>query len=321
MEQRERIAYIDVAKSICIVLMVVGHWTNNSTLLMYIYSFHMPALFVISGYLYKPHSWKRTVVSYGIPVMFYSLINICFLLIIGDLKVNTIISKDVFFRLFHYRYGLGDGFFMGDWFIWSLLGLRLFFGDVKIMPPFKRYYIYISIFVIVYMSFESYLVSIDTLFRGWYIGRLIPSLPFFCFGFYLKECKWKPQCLSLYIIIFLAFVFIYLPLVNGSCSINSNEYGLSYVVFFVNAIASTLFLFSISYVIPSTPFVKTISKGTLLILGLHIPMMKTLDFILPNYCDPLIPFMAVLLCYYPIKWFDKCCPILLGKSKKVTILG
>lgn len=296
--------------------MVVGHWTNNSILLMYIYSFHMPALFVVSGYLYKPHSWKRTILSFGIPVMFYSLINICFLLLIGDLKVNTIFSKEVFFRFFHYRYGLGDGFFMGDWFIWALLGLRLFFGDVKIASIFKKYYIYISIFVIVYMSFETHLVSIDTLFRGWYIGRLIPSLPFFCFGIFLKDKKWGPHCMSLYIVIILALVFVLLPILNGLCSINNNEYGLSYVVFFVNAISSTLFIFFFSYMIPSNQFIKTISKGTLLILGLHVPLMRIFDYIIPYYCDSLIPFMAILMCFYPIKWLDRYCPLLLGKIKR-----
>ena len=95
MVQRERIAYIDIAKTICIILMVVGHWTTNSTLLMYIYSFHMPTLFVISGYLYKPHSWKRTLLSFGVPVAFYSLLNLVTLILTGELTINSILSKAI----------------------------------------------------------------------------------------------------------------------------------------------------------------------------------------------------------------------------------
>lgn len=316
MEQRERIVFIDIAKTVCIILMVVGHWTNNNTLLLYIYSFHMPALFVISGFLYKSHSWKSTILSFGVPVAFYSIINFCFLLLIGELKANAIITKEIFFRFFHYRYGLGDGLFMGDWFIWSLLGLRLLFGDIEKAHLLKKYYIYISFFVIIYMSFETHIVYIDTLFRGWYIGRLIPSLPFFCFGFFLKDIKWNPSSLSFGQVFILFLLSVFLPILNGSCSINSNEYGLSYFVFFINAIASTFFLFSLSSYIPSNCFVTIISKGTLLILGLHVPIMKILDHILPDYCDYIIPFLAVLLCFYPIKLFDIYCPILLGKIKK-----
>jgi len=315
MDQRERIAYIDITKTICITLMVVGHWTNNSILLMYIYSFHMPALFVISGFLYKPHPWKRTIISFGVPVVFYSLINIGVLLLIGELKFNSLFSRDVFFRFFHYRFGLGDGFFMGDWFIWSLLGLRLLFGDIKKTSFFKKYYIAVSIIVIIYMSFESYLISIDTLFRGWYISRLIPSLPFFCFGFFLKDNKWNPLCLSLNRVLILCLLFILIPIINGMCSINSNEYGLSYMIFYINAIVSTIFMFTISVNLPSNQFATTISKGTMLILGLHVPIMKILNGILPQYCDIIIPFLTIFICFYPIRWLDKYCPLLLGKAK------
>lgn len=316
MVQRERIAYIDIAKTICIFLMVVGHWTTNSTLLMYIYSFHMPALFVMSGYLYKPRSWKRTLLSFAVPVAFYSFINLATLILTGELAINRILSKEVFYRFFHYRYGLGNGLYMGDWFIWALLGLRLLFGDIKSLSILKKYYIIISIFVIIYMTFENYLISVDKLFRGWYIGRLIPSLPFFCFGFYLKDQKWNPHCPSRYSVLIFAFIFVILPLVNGSCSINSNEFGMSYILFLVNAIISTLFIFVISNIIPQNQFATIISKGTLLILGLHVPIMKMLDSFLPNYFDYIIPFIAILLCYYPIKFLDEWCPILLGRIKK-----
>ena len=60
--------------------MVVGHWTSNDILIRYIYSFHMPALFIISGYLYKPRPWIKSILSFGIPVAFYSLLNLVFLL-------------------------------------------------------------------------------------------------------------------------------------------------------------------------------------------------------------------------------------------------
>ena len=205
---------------------------------------------------------------------------------------------------------------MGDWFIWALLGLRLLFGDIKSLSILKKYYIIISIFVIIYMTFENYLISVDKLFRGWYIGRLIPSLPFFCFGFYLKDQKWNPHCPLRYSVLIFAFIFVILPLVNGSCSINSNEFGMSYIIFLVNAIISTLFIFVISNIIPQNQFATIISKGTLLILGLHVPIMKMLDSFLPHYFDYIIPFIAILLCYYPIKFLDGWCPLLLGRIKK-----
>ena len=66
-----RIAFIDAAKFICIFLMIVGHWTNIEWLKFYIYSFHMPAMFVISGFLFKPRPWKNTIIAFSIPLFFF----------------------------------------------------------------------------------------------------------------------------------------------------------------------------------------------------------------------------------------------------------
>ena len=39
-----------------------------------------------------------------------------------------------------------------------------------------------------------FFIDTNTLFRGWFIGcKAIQSLPFFCFGLYLKEKKWTPM--------------------------------------------------------------------------------------------------------------------------------
>lgn len=45
----KRIEWIDVAKGICIVLMVVGHTRLPSIISNWIWSFHMPFFFFISG--------------------------------------------------------------------------------------------------------------------------------------------------------------------------------------------------------------------------------------------------------------------------------
>ena len=311
----KRIAYIDTAKTICIFLMVVGHWTSNDVLIKYIYSFHMPALFIISGYLYKPRPWHKTFLSFGVPVAFYSLLNLCFLVATHEISVNSLLSKEVFFRFFHYRYGLGEGLYSGDWFLWALLGLRLFFGDFSFLGFFKKYYLVIAVIVVIYISKENLLLQVDTVFRGWYIGLMVPSLPFFCFGFLLKEKGWSPSMVSNYVIILLMSISLIMPLLNGFCSINSQEYGHSYAIFFLNALASALLIFAISNRITVCAFSIVMSKGTLLILGIHMPLIKLLSSLLPQFLSYLIPIVVMLLCYYPIKWMDNFFPPLLGRIK------
>lgn len=311
--KNERIVWIDWAKSICIFLMVVGHWTQNDNVLLFIYSFHMPALFIVSGILYKPRPWIKSMLSFAVPVTFFSFVNIAFLLLTGSICIENLFSKDVFFRLFHYRYGLGDGFYCGDWFLWALFGLRLFYGDVCYLSPLRKYYIPIAVSVIIYMSLESQFLTIDTIFRGAYIGRLVPAMPFFCLGFFLRDNGWKPWNLSIFTLMALSVLLFLLPLINGNSSINSNIYGISYGVFFVFASISSVILFEFSICLPKLRFVTVISNGTLLILGLHIPIMKLLDMISPLCFHEFLPLAVLPICYFPIIYLYKRFPLLLGK--------
>lgn len=314
----KRLAYIDVAKSICIFLMIVGHWTNKEILLTYIYSFHMPALFVISGFLYKPRRWYKTIISLGVPVFFYSFVNLLIMLGTKQLTLESVLTKETFFRFFHYRYGMETGtLFCGDWFIWALLALRLFYGDLitSIGLYLRKYCIIISTILAVYVSLDMYVWDIDSIFHGWFIGKMVPCMPFFCLGFYLKDKAWNPLILSKRLFVSLSLLSISMPVINGKCGILETQYGLSYILFAFNAIVASLFLLSFSNYIPESRFFTVLSKGTLLILGLHMPILKLLDYICPDYFDFFIPIIVLLICYYPIVLFDKWCPLLLGKLK------
>ena len=309
----QRISFIDVAKATCIILMVIGHWAENEMLITYIYSFHMPALLIISGYLYRSHSLTKTVLGFLIPIIIFSLFNLMVKILIGELKMTEISFHYAFFGIFHYRYGLGDGLFMGDWFIWALIGLRMLFGDIKELGFIRHYYLQIAFACVIYMTLESYLIEINSLFRGYYIGLMIPSLPFFCTGLFLKNKGWRSHHVSYKFIIPLLLCSVFIPLLNGHCSINSHLYGQSYLIFFMNAIISTMTLFILSAKIPNSKYIVTISKGTFVILGTHMPILQTLEYLFPRKIYFLFPIITVTICYYLIIICEKYYPILLGK--------
>lgn len=314
--QTKRIAYIDTTKAICIFLMIVGHWNSNELLSDYIYSFHMPAFFVVTGYLYRPHAWFKTLMAYTIPIMVYSIINCLIQIGLGTISISSITFPDIIRNVFQYRYGLGESLFNGIWFLWALLALRFLFGDIKLLKGLRRHYLLIALAAAIYMTFEYRLISIDTLFRGYYIGRLIPCLPFFCFGLYLKDTKWTPQLIAnIKYIIPLTFSFMVMPVVNGRCDIYSNIYGYSYFIAMTNALLTTLLLFWTTFKIPANKFIETISKGTLVILGMHMPLLRVLDKLLPQRISFFFPFIVIVLCYYITLFCERYCPILLGKIK------
>jgi len=231
-------------------------------------------------------------------------------------SISSITFPDIIRNVFQYRYGLGESLFNGIWFLWALLALRFLFGDIKLLKGLRRHYLLIALAAAIYMTFEYRLISIDTLFRGYYIGRLIPCLPFFCFGLYLKDTKWTPQLIAnIKYIIPLTFSFMVMPVVNGRCDIYSNIYGYSYFIAMTNALLTTLLLFWTTFKIPANKFIETISKGTLVILGMHMPLLRVLDKLLPQRISFFFPFIVIVLCYYITLFCERYCPILLGKIK------
>lgn len=81
----ERLDYIDKAKGLLIILVVIGHIWQAGVVHNFIYSFHMPAFFVISGILMrharsyeKPYSrfLIGRLYSFGVPFLFFEMLGI-----------------------------------------------------------------------------------------------------------------------------------------------------------------------------------------------------------------------------------------------------
>lgn len=65
---KKRIEYIDTAKAIAMLFVIIGHcdWINTIPRLYgMIYSFHMPVFFIISGYFIKRMSFKQSMYKYA----------------------------------------------------------------------------------------------------------------------------------------------------------------------------------------------------------------------------------------------------------------
>lgn len=85
-KRNKRLIYIDIAKGIGIVLMIIGHCgiDNHPYIKNIIYCFHMPLFFIISGYFFKVREnkecikniWNRLIKPYIITcgvIIFYKI--------------------------------------------------------------------------------------------------------------------------------------------------------------------------------------------------------------------------------------------------------
>ena len=55
-QDNQRINWIDMAKGYGIIAVFIGHMVQNSALGLFVYSFHLPLFFFLSGYLFKPEA-------------------------------------------------------------------------------------------------------------------------------------------------------------------------------------------------------------------------------------------------------------------------
>ena len=86
----KRIEYIDAAKALGIIAVIVGHcfWrTSIPYLVPFIYSFHMPMFFMISGMFINENSlsisFKRNARNYLIPYLFGCAIQLMAVLVVS----------------------------------------------------------------------------------------------------------------------------------------------------------------------------------------------------------------------------------------------
>ena len=108
----DRISWIDIARGICIIAIVIGHTLKNSWLRTYALSFDVPMFFFLSGYCYRyptnklNYIWKkvRTIVT---PYVFFSIVSIFAFGLASKLipRVNDIMDCSILNNLLVMIYG------------------------------------------------------------------------------------------------------------------------------------------------------------------------------------------------------------------------
>lgn len=329
MGNTKRIVWIDWAKAILIYLMVVGHcfpvdWENQL-----IYAFHMPAFFIISGYLYRPHHWLKTLKAFLIPIAFFSCVNFIIYavpkLIKGTFMTDNLVAR-VFVPFWGGNYVIPEDLviycFPGVWFIIALLLCRLFMGDFKWFSWVTKYKYIVLSALLLFLALEPYILP-DNPLLPYKFYRAIPSMPFVLLGYCLKD-KLDVAKISYPTISILVLLFVCVSFMNGYTNILNYQFGYSYVVFFFNACVGSIIIYTICLKLSESTIIKNISMGTMLILAMNFSLKVFLNvlltkmglelFLTDNYVLPwILGFLILAICYYPIKWLLNHYPTLLGK--------
>lgn len=330
MSTKERIIWIDWAKVLLIYFVVVGHAGLTGIVQDVVYSFHMPAFFIISGFLYHSQRAGKTLRCFIIPIVVFSVINLCYELLTKTIK-GEIIDWNQYCTMSWQSYfevvASSDGYitlFTGVWFIMVLLLCRLLLGDIPKISFFRKYYKEVAAIMIAWVVVEPFfLKSPQGMIQDIYVYRILVCFPFMAVGIYFQtHNEWINKVLTFKWTIFipLCLLFIGMTLRNGCVVVWNNTLGENNIVFFVNACLGSFILFRVCSQFKRIQIIEKLSRGTLLILGLHpicISISCNICRAIKLYPSPLFPWITGLvtlaICYYPIVWSQKHCPWLIGK--------
>lgn len=130
MEQLKRDTTLDIAKAICIILMVIGHSGCPKYLSDFMYLFHMPCFFFISGLLFSEKYFtnlsfgiKKKLKSYYIPFVKWELIFLLFHNVFATLHIydsNFTLPQFAEFTVRIVTMSGGERLLGGFWFLISM---------------------------------------------------------------------------------------------------------------------------------------------------------------------------------------------------------
>ena len=307
----KRVHYLDYAKGIAIILVVLGHICNEGNIKTYIYSFHMPLFFIISGYLFnysnlnsfKEFIYKR-INGILIPYCTFSIINILGYYLLSRLslialKTNLLESIKLC--------GIGALWFLPVLFIAETIFMFCKLNSKKFIYPVLIFIGVSGIALLIWALTRSFIALI--------LIRSMISLIFIIIGYSLCNVI-KNLNLKWYQIAIITILNIALAVINGYVDLWGIQFN-NIIFYFINSILGSLNIISISKKINSK-LLSFWGRNTLIIMATHQLILNMFSKInIVNELNFITKLILVLLIEYPIiVLINNYVPFLLGKFKK-----
>ncbi len=260
---KQRIEYIDIAKGIGMLLVVWGHimiggWTNP-----FIYAFHIPLFFFISGMMFRRNTQGgfktfliKRIKTIVLPYLFYSFISWGVWVAYNLLLHNTVESYVM--PLVQTFIGQGSGGFLVHnvplWFVTCLVVVEVLYYFIDMLPEWINAVVCIALSILGYLMIEVWNDAFELL--PWSIEVAFAAMIFYASGNMLIKhlkhqqlidiCKKHKVC-AIVITLGLAIVVFFGSQNTGHLSMGSDLLGSNPFLFYLDAFFGTamILIFSI----------------------------------------------------------------------------
>ena len=273
--EKNRIEFIDLAKGICITLVVALHAVPELDIyLPFLPYMRMPLYFCLSGLFYKDYgSFKNFTIkklnNILIPFVAWYVIG-CVIYFIGRKLLPGDHEAEFYF---------GDVLFQNSiynlpiWFLMSLFWSNILFAIVNLIS--KKWYWQFPIvvgFALIGLAFSHFRI-----FNFLYIGMSMTSMPFFFMGYMLKktallypsESK-KRDFIIMCLFLMVGLFFAFWPDDTPTIIYFSNKIeGGHQEIFYICGISFVVSLLLLSKFIKHVPFITWIGRYSIIVLVTH----------------------------------------------------
>lgn len=326
----ERIAWVDYAKAILIFLVALGHTESN--LKFGIYFFHIPAFYVISGYLSNYDNVNTgTFKSMKYLICAILLYNLIFIVYYGvfSLYYGEYSNSGVWNGLYQIivrpligvvwldnNHPIPKPYCGQFWFVWVLMIMKYMY---RFISKTKGW----IVCMILGVSLLYAIVIGHTGFRTFfYLDRSIVAFPFFSVGVLSAKYKWidrfipREKSLSACaMIVFVLIIYLCSFIYEDKVDLVHLWFGPSVILYYVFAFVLTILFITMIICLKNNCIVENISSGTFLLLGLQfyiLGFLQLLPIVESTYI--IVTTIFVLICYPLILFSNRYCPIMLGKK-------
>lgn len=343
--EHARVNWIDIAKGIGMFFVVLGHqFMIPEELSTWIYSFHMPLFFFLSGFVYRQSTsslkeiLKKKMRTLILPYFFIAIVTYVYWLFIGrNFGGDALLNISPLKPLLGIFYSIGVDYWLvfntPIWFLTCLFCVEVIYDLIcrYLKNPLT------ILFVLLVSSLVGYtLLKLNIPRLPWGLNIAFFAIIFYGIGNFLKKSYLYKQFLQIksrytFFALAIAFVFInyFISYYNGRVDMNSGQYG-NIFLFYSSAI------FGIGAVIISAKFLEQsrlllyFGKRTLIILGFHglagalvkavqvFIFNKPLSALSDNWALAIIYSCMIFLILVPgIFVLEKYFPNLIGRKQSI----
>lgn len=337
-DTNNRLDWLDVLKCLAMFAVICGHAATNDaagSLKFYIYSFHMPLFFIVSGMTLHLQLSRR---EYSFADIFK---NKCRTLLLPYLIFNllTIPLWLCYFRFFDPEAGSLTGLLTAivysnptwsslpisaSWFLTTLfLATLLMFAMIRLcrdrsVPLFATGMI-MGIIGYVISRFDSI-----NLLYPWHLSTVPVAAMLLMFGYLFMKNRDRIEAIIRWpylLIVVTFFIGFFAAGANSRITMGLNHYG-NFLLFLIAVSAFSLMFYLIATVVPSLGVFKLIGRNTIVYLCLHelgIIAMNTLSPVTKAFVTniPVIAALVIFIVLIPVAYVtERYLPWLIGRRRK-----